>query len=178
MPKRKQTSANPVSMCDMPEEILEHIASSLSPPDAFALVSSSKSIFWNPATRDGSDQPLGVELVQAALRRHLKTTLGDVISQVGDRRAPRSAFTVQDLFPPHLVPKDTNTKPQVLLSGSLAVKAVMGLGVSRTDEHRKDADVDIFCTWEAAPFVRQRLVERCGLICTGSDDGSSKLTRS
>ena len=50
----------------------------------------------------------------------------------------------------------------------------MGLGVSRTDEQWKDADVDIFCTWEAAPFVRQRLVERCGLICTGSDDGYLK----
>ena len=30
--------------------------------------------------------------------------------------------------------------------------------------------MDIFCTWDAAPRVRQRLVERCGLICSGVDN--------
>ena len=144
MPKRKQASPHDVSMCDMPEEILEHIASSLSPPDAFALVSSSKAIFWSTA-REGS-QALGVKLVQASLRQHLETLLQHILAHDREGRGPRRAFTVQDLFPPNLVPKDSKTKPQVLLPGSLAVKSVMGLGVSRTDEKWKKADVDIFCT--------------------------------
>jgi hypothetical protein len=32
------------------------------------------------------------------------------------------------------------------------------------------ADVDVFCTFEAAPFVRRRLIERCGLVCSGVDN--------
>ena len=57
---------------------------------------------------------------------------------------------------------------QVLVAGSLAVMSVMGVPVS--DTQWKDLDVDIFCTWDAAPVVRQRLIERCGLICSWVDN--------
>lgn len=36
--------------------------------------------------------------------------------------------------------------------------------------HWKDADIDIFCTWDAAPMIRRRLFQRCGLICSGVDN--------
>ena len=58
--------------------------------------------------------------------------------------------------------KDGKPQPQVLLSGSLAVQAALGRvfeGVA--------GNIDIFCTWEAAPYVRERLVERCGLNRSG-----------
>ena len=32
------------------------------------------------------------------------------------------------------------------------------------------ADFDVFCTFEAAPFVRRRLIERCGIVCSGVDN--------
>ena len=32
------------------------------------------------------------------------------------------------------------------------------------------SDIDIFCTWDAAPMVRRRLFDRCGLICSGVDN--------
>ena len=101
------------------------------PPDTFALVSTSKSLFRSAAKQ--GPLPLGVKLVQAALRRHLDESLEDISSQtmrvsyetVGKRRA----FTLGDLFLPRLV-KTTKRKPQVLLSGSLAVMSVMGVPVS------------------------------------------------
>ena len=183
MPKRRNQapSNTTTSMCDMHADILDRIASSLSPPDAFSFVSTSKSLFWSAAPEEGY-QPLGVKLVQAALRRRLDETLNyitapdacaydgsasDTSTSSGDQ-GNRRAFSLRDLFPPKLIPSDVKTKPQVLLSGSLAVMSVMG--VQSDDVRWEDADVDIFCTWEAAPFVRQRLFENCGLICSGHDN--------
>ncbi|KAK3270578.1 hypothetical protein CYMTET_21024 [Cymbomonas tetramitiformis] len=162
MPKEKSTNA--VSMRDMSEDILKRIAASLSPPDAFSLVSTSKKLFWSSSTKGPREHSLGVTIVQSALRRQLEVVLKAVTSR-GDTRRP---FTVQDLFPENLVPVNSKENPQVLLSGSLAVQSVLGL--SGEDEKWKDADVDIFCTWKAAPFVRQRLIELCGLICSGVDN--------
>ena len=80
------------SLCDMDKDALTLIASSLSPPDVFALVTSSKCAFWS--TR-APDPPLAVTLVQAALRRHLDVLLQDLTLRTKDC-AP---FTLQDLFP-------------------------------------------------------------------------------
>jgi hypothetical protein len=44
------------------------------------------------------------------------------------------------------------------------------IGIQPGAEAWKRCDVDIFCTWDAAPVVRRRLVERCGLICSGVDN--------
>ena len=43
-----------------------------------------------------------------------------------------------------------NSRPQVLISGSAVVQAALGTSW--------DSDVDIFCTWAAAPKVRARLM--------------------
>jgi hypothetical protein len=40
---------------------------------------------------------------------------------------------------------------------SLAVQAALGRVFE--GDHPGPLDVDIFCTWKAAPYVRQRLVE-------------------
>ena len=94
--------------------------------------------------------------------------LADITS--GSRRPPieasyRRPFTVQDLFPDEErdLDFDASGRPQVLLSGSAVVQSVLG----KTWE---DSDIDIFCTWEAAPIIRRRLIDRCGLICSGVDN--------
>ena len=43
--------------------------------------------------------------------------------------------------------------------------------------HWKDADIDIFCTWDAAPMIRRRLFLRCGLICSGVDNTYMQMGR-
>ena len=51
----------------------------------------------------------------------------------------------------------------VILSGSLTLQAALGV-------RWQGSDVDIFCTWAEAPKVRQRLIEKCNLICSGAND--------
>ena len=51
----------------------------------------------------------------------------------------------------------------MIIAGSAAVKCAVP---SRSGKWRP-GDIDIFCTWDAAPMVRRRLFQRCGLICGG-----------
>jgi hypothetical protein len=94
------------SLCDMDEDVLTLIASSLSPPDVFALVTSGKCAFWSKR-----DPPLAVTLVQAALRRHLDALLQDLTLRTKDCLP----FTLQDLFPEEEREKDFDVsgRPQV-----------------------------------------------------------------
>ena len=173
MPKRVLSpSADALSMSDMPENILERLALELSPPDAFAFVSTSKRLFWNSRGRGAG--ALGVRILQAALKRHLDAVLegitspsADSVDSQGRVKRKRNALSCEDLFPPHLVVSGRGEKPQVLLSGSLAVQSV--LGISPDDEKWSAADVDIFCTWRAAAFVRERLMAK-NMICSGVDN--------
>ena len=177
MPKRVLSpSADALSLSDMPEHILERLALELSPPDAFAFVSTSKRLFWNSQRRGAG--ALGVRILQAALKRHLDAVLEGITSPSADsvdsqgsvkrkRNVKRNALSCEDLFPPHLVVSGRGEKPQVLLSGSLAVQSV--LGISPDDEKWNAADVDIFCTWRAAEFVRERLMAK-NMICSGVDN--------
>ena len=130
-------SADAPSLSDMPEHILERLALELSPPDAFAFVSTSKRLFWNSRGRGAG--ALGVRILQAALKRHLDAVLEGITSPSADSvdsqrsvKLKRNALSCEDLFPPHLVVSGHGEKPQVLLSGSLAVQSV--LGISADDE--------------------------------------------
>ena len=112
--------------------------------------------------------------MQAALKRHLDAVLegitspsADSVDSQGSVKRKRNALSCEDLFPPHLVVSGRGEKPQVLLSGSLAVQSV--LGISPDDEKWNAADVDIFCTWRAAEFVRERLMAK-NMICSGVDN--------
>jgi hypothetical protein len=173
MPKRVLSpSADALSLSDMPEHLLERLALELSPPDAFAFVSTSKRLFWNSRGRGAG--ALGVRILQAALKRHLDALLegitspsADSVDSQGRVKRKRNALSCEDLFPPHLVVSGRGEKPQVLLSGSLAVQSV--LGISPDDEKWSAADVDIFCTWRAAEFVRERLMAK-NMICSGVDN--------
>ena len=51
----------------------------------------------------------------------------------------------------------------MLIAGSVAVKCAVPSGSGEW----YPGDIDIFCTWDAAPMVRRRLFQRCGLICGG-----------
>ena len=57
----------------------------------------------------------------------------------------------------------------MLIAGSVAVKCAVPSG----SREWYPGDIDIFCTWDAAPMVRRRLFQRCGLICGGVVTNSS-----
>jgi len=134
----------------------------LTAPDIASLARTTR-LFW---VQGAGTEPLGRALVQKAMKEHLEHRLS-AIQPAGCR-----SLKLQDLFP-NGSSCDAAGRPQVLLSGSMAVQAALG-----TEWH---SDVDIFCTWEAAPTVRQWLVENCGLICSGANDtydsrGPAQLT--
>ena len=154
------------SLRDLSEEVLAKIAGSLAPPDVFSFATCSKELFsvFSRSPVEGS-RPLAAELLQSSLKRELQASLNAVTS----RKEERPSFTLEDIFSfPERGIFRKDAPPQVLLSGSLAVQAA--LGRSGGDKEWELADVDIFCTWDAAPFVRQRLFEKCRLICSGVDN--------
>ena len=154
------------SLSGLSEELVEHIASFLAPPDVYSFLAAIE-------TSSSFSQPLAARLmqpVQSELWRQLDATLKDVISR---KKEDRPLFTLDDLFPEDDREEDFDEegRPQVLLSGSCAVQAALGRVFEDPDG---EVDNGIFCTWHAAPLVRQRLVERCGLICAGVDNKTYK----
>jgi hypothetical protein len=154
------------SLSGLSEELVEHIASFIAPPDVYSFLAAIE-------TSSSFSQPLAARLmqpVQSKLWRQLDATLKDVISR---KKEDRPLFTLDDLFPEDEREEDFDEegRPQVLLSGSCAVQAALGRVFEDPDG---EVGNDIFCTWHAAPLVRQRLVERCGLICAGVDNKTYK----
>ena len=155
-PKTKKLKGTPLSLCDMNEEILERIVSFLDPPSVFSMVTSSKSLF----------RPYGSRVLKACMRRRLDDVFAAITADgQGPRKDFRRPFTVQDIFPDEErdLDFDASGRPQVVLSGSAVVQCVLNKTWERSD-------IDIFCTWDAAPMVRRRLFDRCGLICSGVDN--------
>ena len=182
-PPAKKMRTSPPTLCDMPNEILALIASNLEPGDVFNMVLSSKKIFCPAGVVDmtaNQEEALGIKLVKWSMRRRLNEVLKDA----------RSGFTIDDLFPEEernldfvsgqpqvsfslhshqppaqicIVILTRSIASQMIIAGSAAVKCAVP---SRSRKWRP-GDIDIFCTWDAAPMVRRRLFQRCGLICGG-----------
>ena len=101
----------------------------------------------------------------------MRRRLDDVFAAItadrheGPSECFRRPFTVQDVFPDEErnLDFDASGRPQVILSGSAVVQCVL-------DKTWDNSDLDIFCTWDAAPMIRRRLFDRCGLICSGVDN--------
>lgn len=178
MPETKKAAdATACSLSDLNEKTLEHVASFLPPPSVFNLLLASKESFWGapaPATGPSPSSraslaltPFARRLIQSALKRHLEGVVRAVTTRHSPHDDERPAFELDDVFPDveDFDFLEDSATPQVLISGSLAVQAALGKDGEERDWSR--ADVDIFCTAKAAPFVRKRLFERCGLICTG-----------
>jgi hypothetical protein len=178
MPETKKAAdATACSLSDLNEETLEHVASFLPPPSVFNLLLASKKSFWGapaPATGPGPSSraslaltPFARRLIQSALKRHLEGVVRAVTTRHSPHDDKRPAFELDDVFPDveDFDFLEDSATPQVLISGSLAVQAAFGK--DGEDDDWRSADIDIFCTAKAAPFVRKRLFERCGLICTG-----------
>ena len=156
-PKTKKLKTTPLSLDDMPCEILERIVSFLDPPSVFSMVTSSKALL----------RPYGSWLLKACMRRRLDDVFAAITADrlEGPSECYRRPFTVQDIFPDEErnLDFDASGRPQVILSGSAVVQCVL-------DKTWDNSDLDIFCTWEAAPMIRRRLLDRCGLICSGVDN--------
>ena len=201
-PPAKKMKTSPPTLCDMPDEILAHIASNLEPGDVFNMVLSSKKLFRPAGVVDltadedaNQDEALGFKLVKWSMRHRLKKFLRLRLKAAGLEKAS-TRFTFDDLFPEeernldfvsgqpqvsfsllsHQPPAQllivilTRTMAsQMLIAGSMAVKCAVP---SRSGKWRP-GDIDIFCTWDAAPMVRRRLFQRCGLICGGVVTNSS-----
>jgi hypothetical protein len=195
-PPAKKMKTSPPTLCDMPDEILAHIASHLEPGDVFNMVLSSKKLFRPAGVVDltadedaNQDEALGFKLVKWSMRHRLKKFLRLRLKAAGLEKAS-TRFTFDDLFPEqernldfvsgqpqvsfsllsHQPPAQllivilTRTMAsQMLIAGSMAVKCAVP---SRSGKWRP-GDIDIFCTWDAAPMVRRRLFQRCGLVCGG-----------
>ena len=71
-------------------------------------------------------------------------------------------------FQKSLLDVETNAKASGGES-SRARRSRMCSGISPDDEKWNAADVDIFCTWRAAEFVRERLMAK-NMICSGVDN--------
>ena len=161
-PETEKLNTTPPSLCDVSEDILERIVWFLDPPSIFSLVTSSKAFL-----------PHGSRLLKASMTRRLDGVLASITAP-SDRppmeASYRRPFAVQDLFPDEErdLDFDASGRPQVLLSGSAVVQSVRQ--DSSSDKTWEDSDIDIFCTWEAAPMIRRRLIDRCGLICSGIDN--------
>ena len=163
-PKTKKLKTIPLSLDDMPCEILERIVSFLDPPSVFSMVTSSKALV----------RPYGSWLLKACMRRRLDDVFAAITADrlEGPSECYRRPFTVQDVFPDEErnLDFDASGRPQVILSGSAVVQCVL-------DKTWNNSDLDIFCTWEAAPMIRRRLFDRCGLICSGVDNDYMQLDR-
>ena len=99
------------------------------------------------------------EMASALLHRAMRHSLHDILLAKN--------LTFEDIFPPDLDSIDIEGRPQVLIAGSAIVQAVLG-------KRWSSSDIDVFCTWEAAPLVRERLIAS-GQICNycGSEYGCS-----
>ena len=94
-PPAKKMKTSPLTLCDMPDEILAHIASHLEPGDVFNMVLSSKKLFRPAGVVDmtadedaNQEEALGFKLVKWSMRHRLNEVL-----------KARSGFTIDDLFP-------------------------------------------------------------------------------
>ena len=182
-PPAKKMKTSPLTLCDMPDEILAHIASHLEPGDVFNMVLSSKKLFRPAGVVDltadedaNQDEALGFKLVKWSMRHRLKEVLTrftfDDLFPEEERNLdfvsgqPQVSFSLLSHQPPaqlRVVILTTSIASQMLIAGSVAVKCAVPSGSGEW----YPGDIDIFCTWDAAPMVRRRLFQRCGLICGG-----------
>ena len=98
-------------------------------------------------------------LIQRSMYRQLGTLIAG-INPGGTRSTEPHQITLPKLFPDG-ADVDSEGRPQMLIAGSMGVQAALG-------ETYDGCDIDIFCTWEAAPMVRKRLIERCKMLCAGA----------
>ena len=193
-PPAKKMKTSPPTLCDMPDEMLAHIASHLEPGDVFNMVLSSKKLFRPAGVVDltadedaNREEALGFKLVKWSMRHRLKKILTlftkkkftfDDLFPEEERNLdfvsgqPQVSFSLLSHQPPaqlRIVILTRSIASQMLIAGSVAVKCA----VPRRSGKWRPGDIDIFCTWDAAPMVRRRLFQRCGLICGGVVNNTS-----
>ena len=99
---------------------------------------------------EAGSRVLATDLLSIAMRGFLKRTLREVDDHGNGLR-------LEDIFEHNPEPET----PRLVISGSCVVQAIVG-------QRYPESDVDLFCTWGAAPQVRRRLIESCGMLCCGA----------
>jgi ferredoxin len=117
--------------------------------------------FRSSAPTDGQDGALAFSLLHTSLLHHFETNL-----RTTNDRAP---LNLCDIFPSGQELDDMG-RPQVIIAGSSVVQAALGV-------RWPGSDIDIFCTWSAAPLIRQRLIQHCKMICSGANDSYRQQVR-
>ena len=156
------------TMVDLSDDMLLHIGWYISPRDIYALALTCKRM-W-------ALKPLLGQMIQLAMRCQLDELVANI--QPPHQHAPTRALrtslefpslavaysepheiTIQKLFPAG-AELDSEGRPQIIIAGSIGVQAALGV-------QYKGSDIDIFCTWDAAPMIRERLIESCNMLCAG-----------
>ena len=195
-PKKKLKGMSPsMSLCGLSEDLLDNICSHLDPPDVFNLATSSKKLF----------RPFGPRLLQSSLRRQLDEVLHRITTADGAPFTVQDLFPDEERqldFDSSGRPQVILSGSAVVQcalgpdfrgiedegeddddSDSEAVDDDECEDDEHDDDsesevnHWKDADIDIFCTWDAAPMIRRRLFQRCGLVCSGVDNSYNQQGR-
>ena len=145
---------------DVDPECLAIVAQHLSVPNIYSLVLVSKAQFFGNYFEVHGGVPLAATLLQDAMQRSLERRLRLFeCMKRGPAYRPIS-LKLSELFPEGV---DDENPTQVILAGSIVVQAAL-------ETTWIDSDIDIFCTWEAAPRVRQRIIDHCFLMCSGACD--------
>ena len=170
-PPAKKMKTSPPMLCDMPEDMLAHIASHLEPGDVFNMVLSSKKLFRPAGVVDltadedaNREEALGLKLVKWSMRHRLKKILTpfgkkkftfDGLFPEEERNLdfvsgqPQVSFSLLSHQPPaqlRIVILTRSIASQMLIAGSVAVKCAVPSGSGAW----RPGDIDIFCTGRRA----------------------------
>jgi hypothetical protein len=161
------------ALCPLDRAVLGHIASFGSALDVLNLAVTSKDTFFGDSSggasggsasgggsTSGADSAAGDATGCPVLRQCMQDVMKHELDQ--RLRQHKPALSVEGLFP-RGAERDVQNRPQIIISGSMTVQAALS-------QSWQGSDVDIFCTWKAAPLVRQRLIDTFGMICSGACD--------
>ena len=197
--KLKGMSPSKVSLFGLSEDLLDNICSHLAPPDVFNLATSSKKLFrpFGPRLLQSSLRRQLDEVLQRITTAEgppftVQDLFPDEERQLDFDSSGRpqvilsGSAVVQCALGPEFCgieddgedddsessEYDEDQEPFLTANFHRVNPPVQSIHPELQSEVNswKNADIDIFCTWDAAPMIRRRLFQRCGLVCSGVDN--------
>ena len=197
--KLKGMSPSKVSLFGLSEDLLDNICSHLAPPDVFNLATSSKKLFrpFGPRLLQSSLRRQLDEVLQRITTAEgppftVQDLFPDEERQLDFDSSGRpqvilsGSAVVQCALGPEFCgieddgedddsessEYDEDQEPFLTANFHRVNPPVQSIHPELQSEVNswKNADIDIFCTWDAAPMIRRRLFQCCGLVCSGVDN--------